>query len=117
MNLEQFLSRISTGERVTFSETMTIIEQHFDYQPTRFSNGTEKSQQINEAGTNEGSCKIFAFAQRQQLTQTQTLALFGDYYWQDVLEHPDGESHANIRTFMCEGWPGISGLEQALTPK
>lgn len=117
MNLEQFLSKIRAGERVAFGETMVVIEQYFHYRPTRFNNGSENHQQMNEAGTNEGSCKIFAFAQLQQLTQAQTLGLFGDYYWQDVLEQPEGDSHANIRAFMREGWLGINFFGQALIPK
>ena len=60
----------------------------------------------NAAGSNEGSCKIFAFALHQQLTPEQTLNLFGDYY-QDVLNDPNGTSHQNIRNFMHSGWTGI----------
>ena len=117
MNLEQFLSKIKQGERVAFTETMAIIDQNFDYQPTGFSNGSEENKHINEAGSNEGSCKIFAFAQQQQLTAEQTLALFGDYYWTDVLAHPEENNHANIRAFMREGWQGINFFGKALTPK
>lgn len=117
MNLQLFLSKIKQAQRVTFAETMAVIETYFNYQPTRFSNGTGVNQLTNEAGTNEGSCKIFAFAHHQQLTVAQTLALFGDYYWQDVLENPEADNHANIRTFMNEGWKGISFYGEALTQK
>ena len=41
-----------------------------------------------------------------------------DYYRKDVLEDPDGDSHANIRAFMKGGWDSVKfpkGL--ALAPK
>ena len=41
-----------------------------------------------------------------------------DYYRKDVLEDPDGDSHANIRAFMKGGWESVKfpkGL--ALAPK
>jgi len=64
--------------------------------------------QGSSAGSNEGSCKILAFAKMQKLTQEQTLALFGGYYRDDVLKHPNGDDHANIRNFMLCGWAGVS---------
>jgi len=72
---------------------------------------------VNQAGTNEGSCKIFAFAQLNQLNQQQTLNLFGDYYRLDVLNNPDGTGHQNIRNFMQFGWDGIRFNGEALTAK
>ena len=83
---------------------MAIIEENYSYQQAEFSNGIEPNQLINDAGTNKGSCKIFAFAQISQLNQQQTLNLFGDYYRKDVLEDPSGKGHQNIRNFMCDGW-------------
>ncbi len=72
---------------------------------------------VNKAGTNEGSCKIFAFAQINQLDQQQTLNLFGDYYRLDVLNEPQGTGHQNIRNFMKYGWDGIHFKGVALTAK
>ena len=48
---------------------------------TNFKNGN----QINNANQNNGSCKIFTFAKMHQLEKNQTLALFGSYYFDDVL--------------------------------
>ncbi|WP_019529221.1 HopJ type III effector protein [Dasania marina] len=93
-----------TPNSVEFNQVMNAIANNFDYSATRFSNGPEL---INEAGTNEGSCKIFAFAQLMQLDPTQTLACFGRYYRDDVLLHPEGNDHANIRAFIKHGWQGI----------
>jgi hypothetical protein len=65
---------------------------------------------------NEGSCKIFAFALIHQLSEAQTLTLFGDYY-HDVLNNPEGSGHQNIRNFIRDGWRGICFNGVALTVK
>lgn len=100
-----------TAEVLDFAKTIAFIDAHYLFHPTAFSNGTVN----NDAGQNNGSCKIFAFAQREQLNPQQTLSLFGQYY-QDVLSAPDGEDHANIRSFMQHGWAGIQFEGAALTP-
>lgn len=112
MSLNTFLDKIRNNTPVSFSETIAVITEHYDYQPTEFSNGLL----INNAGTNEGSCKIFAFAQLHKLTEQQTLNLFGDYY-PEVLNDPDGTGHQNIRNFMRDGWQGISFKNAALVTK
>jgi hypothetical protein len=117
MSLTPFLEKINRHEAVSFDETIAVITEHYDYQPTTFSNGLGEHQLINEAGQNEGSCKIFAFAESHQLNQQQTLSLFGDYYRQDVLHDPNGSGHQNIRNFMQYGWAGISFHGVALTVK
>lgn len=112
--LDLLLSKINTSpEAVEFSEVIDAIAAHYNYTPANFTNGETK----NEAGTNEGSCKIFAFAQLNQLTVDQTLHCFGDYYREDVLEHPEGTDHANIRNFMVHGWDGIKFESAALVKK
>ena len=50
-----------------------------------------------------------------QLDQSQTLNLFGDYYRLDVLNNPEGTDHQNIRNFMEQGWEGVSFQSPALT--
>ncbi|HUL12723.1 MAG TPA: HopJ type III effector protein [Methylococcaceae bacterium] len=112
--IEEFLAKVKRGERVAFSDTLAVISQHYDYRPTRFFNGIGEGRIVNEAGANEGSCKIFYFAKLHDLSAGETLALFGDHYWRDVLEHPDAAGHANIRTFMKHGWAGIAYEGEAL---
>ncbi|WP_076418217.1 HopJ type III effector protein [Colwellia sp. UCD-KL20] len=90
-------------QQVSFNDVINTIAENYQYTPTSFSNGSI----VNEAGTNEGSCKIFAFAKLHQLSQEQTLACFGKYYREDVLKHPEGNDHGNIRNFMISGWNGI----------
>ena len=105
--LNTFLEQVRSGQPVEFQDTMDVIAAHYDYTPTRFCNGLGVDPQVNEAGTNEGSCRIFAFASLHCLDVTETLALFGRYYREDVLGHPEALDHRNIRQFMQDGWAGI----------
>ncbi|WP_111672588.1 HopJ type III effector protein [Algoriphagus litoralis] len=100
-------------ESISFSEVIAYIDANFDFTPTRFVNGAA----VNEAGQNNGSCKIFAFAQLNNLNENQTLALFGDYYRVDVLGNPTGSDHQNIRNFMQSGRAGIVFEGSALSRK
>ena len=113
MDLQQFTQQLDTPAKIDFEDTMAVIEAHYDYTATRFNNGDL----INEAGTNEGSCKIFAFAKINNLSEQQTLNCFGRFYHKDVLENPLGSDHGNIRNFMAQGWSGISFERIALQQK
>ena len=117
MTLTAFLEKSNHNIPVNFTETIAVITENYSYQPTQFSNGLNDDKLINEAGKNEGSCKIFAFAQLHQLSPQQTLNLFGDYYRLDVLNNPDGTDHQNIRNFMRYGWEGIHFESAALKSK
>lgn len=108
MPLEQFLAKIRQNEPVGFQETMAVIAENYEYQPVEFSNGLGEDQVINAPGANEGSCKIFAFAQLNGLDEQQTLGLFGDYYRVDVMQNPNGTDHKNIRNFIKYGWKGVN---------
>lgn len=102
---------------VEFEQVMAIIEAHYDYTPTRFINGIKGDQVINAAGENEGACRIFAFAQRHELNTARTLACFGRFYRDDVLDQLNGKNHPNIRVFMRHGWAGIQFDGNPLTPR
>ena len=109
--MENFLNKVkSNPESITFQETIEIIESNYNFTPTTFKNGN----QINNAGENNGSCKIFAFAKIHHLEKDQTLALFGSYYYDDALKNPNGNDHQNIRNFMTFGWDEISFEGEAL---
>ena len=96
----------------SFPETIAHIDKNYIFTPTTFKNGN----QINNAGENNGSCKIFAFAQLNNLSKEETLSLFGDFY-QDVLNTPDATDHQNIRNFMIFGWEGIQFEGEVLRAK
>jgi hypothetical protein len=98
-------------ELVNFEQVIQVIGDYYDYSQTTFTNGVL----VNEAGSNEGSCKIFYFAQLNDLTEQQTLACFGRYYREDVLANPQGDDHGNIRNFIKTGWSGIKFNGVALT--
>lgn len=104
MELELFLNQLSTRpETIEFPDVIALVNSLYTYIPTAFRN----HEVYSEAGQNTGSCKVFAFARLQELSEEQTLALFGAYYRADVLRTPDGDSHPNIRQFMKTGWSGI----------
>ena len=114
MGITSFLKQLeSDHESISFQDTIAVIEANYTFIPTAFSNGN----QMNKAGDNNGSCKIFAFAKLNQLNQLQTLACFGSYYYQDVLQNPKGTDHQNIRNFMKYGWEGIHFEDEALIAK
>ncbi len=104
-------------ESVGFDEVMSVISEYYDYVDTRFTNGFDDDRVVNEAGSNAGSCRIFAFGQLHGLSEPEVLACFGTYYRDDVLGHPDGVDHANIRAFIRHGWAGIGFDSKALQPR
>lgn len=110
MELSTFLDKIKSSEEIDFKDTMTVIDENYSFTPTAFKNGNT----ANDAGKNSGSCKLFAFAQLNKLTEPETLKCFGAYY-NDVLKNPSGDDHQNIRNFITSGWKGISFEGNALT--
>jgi hypothetical protein len=50
------------------------------------------------------------------LSEEETLRLFCEHY-QNVLDTPDGDSHANIRSFLLNGWEGIDMASSPLRLK
>ncbi len=112
--MKEFLQRLkSSPESIAFSDTIAAIDANYDFIPTQFKNGDLQ----NEAGQNNGSCKIFSFARINMLTEEQALHCFGAYYREDVLKHPEGTDHKNIRNFMKTGWSGLAFQGNALSPK
>lgn len=114
MSLQAFLEQLHKApETVEFDDTMAVIDDYYVFTPTAFRNGD----QANQAGENNGSCKILAFAQLHQLDEEQTLACFGRFYREDVLGQPQGDSHKNIRNFIKTGWQGVRFEQTPLRPK
>lgn len=114
MELKSLLQRLNDApDSVAFNDIIAAIDATCEFTPTTFRNGD----QLNEAGKNNGSCKIFSFARLHRLSPQQTLHCFGDYYRKDVLGNPDGADHQNIRNFMKTGWAGIAFDGEALAPK
>ena len=104
MSIQAFLEKLNQSpETITFQETIAVIEENYNFEPTAFENGTLH----NAAGENSGSCKILAFAEMNDLSESAALSCFGAYYFEDVLKNPQETKHQNIRNFMKTGWEGI----------
>ena len=115
---EKLLEQLKTAPgNIKFNDVISNIEANYKYVPTEFTNGADRDSITNNAGDNEGSCKIFAFAKLHRLTEEQTLHCFGHYYRDDVLNHPDNNDHSNIRLFIKYGWQHILFEGEALTEK
>jgi hypothetical protein len=113
--MKEQLSALITGLKVNaiaFSDVIKFIETYYQHQPTAFKNGDA----YNEATQNQGSAKVFAFAQVNGLSAADTLYLFAEHY-RAVLADPDGADHQNIRQFMKHGWPGVVFEGEALVAK
>ena len=109
--INTFIEKLKESpETISFAETIAVIEENYNFTPTAFKNGNAQ----NASGENSGSCKLFSFAQLQNLSKKETLACFGSYYFEDVLKNSEGDDHQNIRNFMKFGWEGIAFEGQAL---
>jgi hypothetical protein len=114
MSIDELLNKLkNTPESINFQEVITVVDENYFFTPTAFKNGST----YNEAGQNNGSCKLFAFAQLQNLSKEETLNCFGDYYRKDVLGFPDNTDHQNIRNFISFAWDGIKFDGSALEVK
>ncbi|MBM7421155.1 MULTISPECIES: HopJ type III effector protein [Chryseobacterium] len=102
-----------SAQTIDFKEVIAFIDEHYDFTPTKFTNGNT----VNEADQNNGSCKVFSFAKLNDLSKEETLNLFGEFYRKDVLQNPEGTDHQNIRNFIEFGWDGISFEGKALVRK
>jgi hypothetical protein len=114
MELQAFLTQLKTHpENIAFDDTMSVIEANYVFTATAFKNGDT----TNEAGQNNGSCKILGFGKIHALSVEETLACFGQYYRDDVLANPRGDDHQNIRHFMKTGWDGVQFEGEPLTAR
>ena len=114
MELHTFMDKLaSLPEKIEFTDTMAVVDANYQFTETAFTNGGVS----NQKGENSGSCKLFAFAQKQGLSEQQALACFGSYYRDDVLLNPKGIDHQNIRHFIKTGWQGIHFDGNALQVK
>ncbi|EEZ79607.1 MAG: HopJ type III effector protein [Candidatus Thioglobus sp.] len=112
MTQEEYLEELRSGARMKFEDLIALIDDDYDYTPAAFSNGEVS----NTEDENQGSAKLFCFAAIHQLTQLETLHCFGQYY-QDVLNTPESDSHANIRNFITYGWDGLKFDSPVLSRK
>lgn len=97
----------SNDQSLLFQDVMNVIRRHYECTPVAFTTGAGTPLAVvNPAGTNAASSQLLAFARRLQLDEATTLGLYAEHY-RAVLADPGGSSHANIRAFMANGWPGV----------
>jgi hypothetical protein len=109
-----FVQRLrAEPDAIEFVDAIALIDECYDYKPSRFRNGAT----INQAGQNAGACKILAFGRLNGLSEQELLACFGHYYRNDVRNHPGGQDHQNIRQFIEQGWQGVVFDSEPLTCK
>ena len=108
---QTLLAQLKDGS-AKFADVIAFIEARYQHTPTAFQNGA----QFNAATENQGSAKVFSFAQLEGLNQADTLSLFAEHY-ASVLATPEGTDHRNIRQFMQNGWDGVKFEGQALSVK
>jgi len=109
--LTTLLKRVKENS-IEFKDVIAFIETHYQHQATAFKNGDV----FNESTQNQGSAKVFTFAQINNLNAEDTLCLFAEHY-RSVLNNPNGADHQNIRQFIAHGWPGVVFEGQALLAK
>ena len=111
MSLNDFRSRLLQDD-FAFSETLAFVAEHYDYQPSAFTNGAVE----NASGQNEGSCKTLGLATLEGLSDDEALRAFGEHYL-SVLATPEGTDHSNIRALQQTGLAGVSFERQPLSRK
>ena len=100
-----------------FEDVLAVINDCYVFTPTEFSTGVgTAAASVNPAGANEGACRTLAFASLHSLSKDETLCLFAQHAT-EVLATPQGSSHANIRGFLANGWPGVRFGQQPLTKR
>lgn len=97
---------------VQFNEVLEVIANGYLYSPSAFNNGD----QYNAENQNQGSARVLYAAHLNQLTEEETLHLFGEHF-QSVLNDPEGTDHQNIRQFLKYGWSGVRFEREVLTSK
>ena len=110
MTVEALINKVKQSEILSFAEVIATIDTNYSFTSSFFKNGDV----VNEENQNNGSCKVFSFAKMHQLSEKETLFLFGEHY-QKVLETPSDTDHQNIRNFMNFGWNGIVFEKEALS--
>jgi hypothetical protein len=102
-DITAFFEKLRTApEDILFAEVIALIDAHYDHTPTEFVNGAI----TNQASENQGSAKVFSFAQLHNLNEAETLNCFAEHF-RAVKADPAGTAHQNIRQFIANGWAGI----------
>ena len=77
MTVLELIHQVKQAEVLMFSEVLSTIDASYNFTPTKFKNGSV----INEANTNNGSCKVFSFAKLHNLNSSETL-----FYLENIIK-------------------------------
>ena len=90
------------AKELKFQYVIDTINANYDFSPTPFR--VFPGALLNAAGTNEGACRVLAFAKDQSIDSQKdvVLELFAEHY-DAVLANPNGAKHQNIRLVMQHG--------------
>lgn len=105
------LEKLNQNE-ANFADVIAYIEENYNYTASAFVNGNQE----NAIDQNQGSAKVFAFANLNNLSKEDTLKLFAEHY-EAVLATPEGTDHNNIRQFIKNGWERLKFKNEVLTKK
>jgi hypothetical protein len=108
---QELIQRLKNKE-AKFADVLAFIDERYVHTPTAFTNG----KQYNTENENQGSAKVFSFAQIHGLSKEDTLLLFAEH-GEAVLASPDATDHQNIRQFILNGWEGVKFEGAALQAK
>ena len=101
--VKAFAEKIKAGgSPENFAQTIALIDEHYQYFEVPFSVGDVK----NKPNENTGSAKVFSLGLMTRMDEKATLRLFGEHYTA-VQATPQGNDHANIRSFIKNGFPGV----------
>lgn len=109
--LSTFRAQLRSDQHL-FSQTLAFIAEHYDYQPSAFSNASVE----NPAGQNEGSCKTLGLALLEGFSLEEALLAFGEHY-RSVLATPTGNDHGNIRALIDSGLTAVRFDQPSLQRK
>jgi hypothetical protein len=113
MNTQQYIEQLRSGNQMKFSDFIDLIAREYRFLNIAF----ENSGVFNSKDENQGSAKVFCFGLMHSLSEREVIKCFGEHY-QSVLDSPqDQSSHLNIRSFMNNGWGGVTIDFAALTIK
>ena len=113
MNTQQYIEQLRSGTQMKFSDFIDLIAREY-----RFSNiAFENSGVFNSKDENQGSAKVFCFGLMHSLSEREVIKCFGEHYQSVLDSSQDQSSHLNIRSFMNNGWGGVTIDFAALTIK
>lgn len=108
---QELIQRLK-NKKAKFVDVLAFIDERYLHTPTAFTNG----KQYNTENENQGSAKVFSFAQINGISKEDTLLLFAEH-GEAVLATPDATDHQNIRQFILNGWEGVTFDGAALQVK